>query len=335
MKTTPIFIIGTPRSGTTLCGNILGRHSKIFVPGETHFFTDIYSRRDELGNPADPDNLEQILSRLLTIYGRYNETIDQLRIDAMVADNNLYENLKTKCFTYKDILDHFMTEQARKEGKIRWANHAPKDIFNIEDIISLYPNAKIILCIRDVRDFLVSYKNKWTVTTPVKSKILKTLYHPVTTSLQWKASMKSITYMKKYVDRSNLFLLKYENLVKSPESTLQNVCTFISESYEAQMVSIKSHNSSSKITQNGIFTSSIGRWHNELTDEEVFIAQKITKYDMKILGYDLQPINPNPIKLFWCLLGFPMAFIKAICANRKSNGPMIVYVLRRAMRLFG
>ena len=39
----PVFIIGTPRSGTTLTAKILGRHSNIFMPGETHFFDDVYS----------------------------------------------------------------------------------------------------------------------------------------------------------------------------------------------------------------------------------------------------------------------------------------------------
>jgi len=52
-NTNPIFVVGTPRSGTILTAKILGRHSHIFMPGETHFFDDIYSRRIELGNPGN------------------------------------------------------------------------------------------------------------------------------------------------------------------------------------------------------------------------------------------------------------------------------------------
>ncbi len=42
-------MVGTPRSGTTLCASILGRHSTIYMGGENHFFEDIYARREQLG----------------------------------------------------------------------------------------------------------------------------------------------------------------------------------------------------------------------------------------------------------------------------------------------
>lgn len=43
----PIFVFGIPRSGTTLTAMIIGRHSRLFMSGETHYIDDIYSRRKE------------------------------------------------------------------------------------------------------------------------------------------------------------------------------------------------------------------------------------------------------------------------------------------------
>ena len=54
-----------------------------------------------------------------------------------------------------------MNIQMRSQGKSRWGNNVPKDIFNIDKILSFYPDAKILVCIRDPRDFLVSYKHFW------------------------------------------------------------------------------------------------------------------------------------------------------------------------------
>jgi len=34
----PVFVIGVPRSGTTLVSNILNASKKIYIPEETHFY---------------------------------------------------------------------------------------------------------------------------------------------------------------------------------------------------------------------------------------------------------------------------------------------------------
>jgi hypothetical protein len=55
MTSAPIFIVGTPRSGTTLMARILGNHSILYRPGETHFMQDIYARRATIGDlETDP-----------------------------------------------------------------------------------------------------------------------------------------------------------------------------------------------------------------------------------------------------------------------------------------
>lgn len=334
MTKSPIFIIGTPRSGTTLCGNIIGRHSKVFVPGETHFFDDIYTHRNQLGSPSNSATSKIIIEKLLNIYEKYNEPEDQRRIDTLIKVKNLREKLAKQCHSYEDYLSCFMSEQTKFEGKLRWANHTPKDIFNIEDILSFYPDAKIIVCVRDIRDFLVSYKNKWRVTRPESVDILKSLYHPITTSLQWKASMKSIPFINNLLSTNGYFLLKYEDLVNTPDISIPNLCTYIGEEFEPQMLDIQINNSSAGSTQKGIFTTSIGRWNKELTKEELFIAQVISRTEMHTLGYTIESVHPNIVKLTLSLMGFPMALIKAIKANRELRGPLLTYLLRRGLRLF-
>ncbi len=41
----PVFIVGAPRSGTTLLRNLLNRHAKLAICGETRFYLDVYKRR--------------------------------------------------------------------------------------------------------------------------------------------------------------------------------------------------------------------------------------------------------------------------------------------------
>ena len=49
------------------------------MPGENHFFEDIYADRKTLGDPQNPATLDRIIHRLSIVYGKYNQMEDQER----------------------------------------------------------------------------------------------------------------------------------------------------------------------------------------------------------------------------------------------------------------
>lgn len=116
----PIFVVGAPRSGTTLTAKILGLHPALFMPGETHFFEDIYSRRESLGNPDSAENALNIASELITLYGRYNEPKDQERLESIFTVEELAQQIYTQCTDYEQILTLFMTRQMSVQSKKIW-----------------------------------------------------------------------------------------------------------------------------------------------------------------------------------------------------------------------
>ena len=107
MTRDPIFVVGTPRSGTTLTARILGNHPAIFMPGETHFMEDIYARRNQLGDPADRIASDRVVERLRTLYGRFYERRDQQRIDDLFARREFVDALDATR-SYREMLDTFM-----------------------------------------------------------------------------------------------------------------------------------------------------------------------------------------------------------------------------------
>ena len=330
----PIFVVGTPRSGTTLTARILGKHSKIFMPGETHFFGDIYSRRNELGNPRELSSMEKILERLSTLYGRYNEPSDQRRIERILLNEpEMLKKLRSVCKDYRDILSFFMEVQLAEQGKVRWGNNAPRDIFDIENILSFYPNAKILICVRELRDFLLSYKDRWKFVPPEYSECLKSIYHPVVTSLLWKSTVRLIPIIKKKVTKGNLMIVKYEDLVLNPMDMICKICKVIGEKFEPEMLEINSNNSSREVQEKGIFSSSIGRWRGLLTSEEAAVAQMITRKELEHLGYKLEKTQANPFKIFSSFATFPFALYKGLDADKELRAPLIPYLFRRITSL--
>lgn len=330
----PIFVIGTPRSGTTLTARILGRHSRLFFPGETHFFDDIYARRNEYGYDFSPASKQNIFQRLSTLYGRYNEPEDQKRIDRLLRQMD-YEKLTKNWTSYKDVLDSFMNLQVRYAGKIRWGNHTPRDIFNLENILFFYPQAKIIICTRDLRDFMVSYKGKWRATVSEEVERLKKLYHPVVTSLLWKSSVHIIKKAKEKVDKKNLCIVKYEDLVQKTEDTVHQICRTIEEDFEDGMLKVESYASSHGIRQKGVHASSVGMWKDKLKPEEIWIGQRMAFRELNVLGYNIVQISINPLKVLITYISAPFALWRGLKANKHKRGPLLPYLAKRIHSFIG
>jgi hypothetical protein len=330
----PIFVVGTPRSGTTLTARILGRHSRIFMPGETHFFDDIFLRQREHGPIQDAQTREKIIERLLTLYERYYEPADQRRIDYLFTSADTRAQLITPNDTYCQILSRFMEVPMRYENKARWGNNAPRDIFNIADIVKCYPSAKIIICVRDARDFLVSYRNRWKITSIEHKDRLKALYHPLVTSLLWKSSMRQIPIIKAKIEAENLRMIRYEDLVRDPQKLVRELCAFVDEDFEPDMLNVDTNNSSVQVGGRGIFSSSVGAWRSTLSNEEAYIAQWVNRKELGSFGYALERIRTNQLRLLWILLLGPFAAYRALCANRSMRGSFIAYMYRRLSAFF-
>lgn len=325
----PIFIVGTPRSGTTLTAKILGRHSCLFMPGETHFFDDIWASRKEFGIEFDQSSRLKILERLKTLYARYNEPADQFRIEALLSDTQVCNDLMDNWNSYAGVFSTFMEMQMLHEGKKRWGNNTPRDIFHVHTIMEFFPQAKVIVCVRDVRDFLLSYQGKWRITAPEEVERLKKLYHPVITSLLWKSSMKLLPGIMDSVSQQNLHIVCYENLVTDPENTVREMCTKIGEKFEQGMLDVGIDNSSHRDKGKGIFSTSVGRWKSQLSKEEIWIAQQICQTQMKDLGYEPVETNNNTLKTMGFFANAPLALFKGLHANRHKRGPLMPYLAKR------
>lgn len=330
----PVFVVGTPRSGTTLMAKVLGRHSRLFMPGETHFFDDIYAHRDSLGDFEHVEGRNNIAARLASHYGRYWEIPDQERVDRIIHEQpEAWASWREGMRDYRDAFSGFMEMQMEVAGKARWGNNAPRDIFNVDEILAFYPQAKFVVCVRDPRDFLLSYKGKWKVTGDEHVERLRKLYHPVITSLLWKSSMRQLAGIKAKVPAGNLVIVRYEDLVNMPEETVRRICAVVEEDFEQQMLDVEESNSSTGQQKKGIFATSVQRWRSELTLAEIAVAQRLTGSEMQALGYQQEAINAPILGVVGTYLGAPFAFVRAMRANAEMRGPLIPYLARRVRSL--
>jgi hypothetical protein len=328
----PIFIVGPPRSGTTLMARILNEHQEIHSPGETFFFEDIWSRRGRFGTLESRKEMAEAVRETLSIYGRYNWTKEQAFVDQHLAPNDLTQSALDLGGGYRGLFIAYMQAMSSVKDKPHYCDDTPKHLFHLPDILTLLPEAKFIFCVRDPRDFLCSYKNYWRRSQDTAR--VKAIYHPIITSLLWNSSAKLISrYQQEYPDKT--LLLKYEELVADPEAVIQQVTTFIQLPYQTQMLQISTSNSSfGENREGGIFKSSVGRWTTCLKPEEVWLMQKINGDLLPLLNYHPEPVSPNWLRVASYLIGFPFALLRALYANRDRRGSLSPYIIKRARALF-
>ncbi|MFO1540960.1 MAG: sulfotransferase family protein [Chloroflexota bacterium] len=123
----PIFIIGAPRSGTTLLRLILDSHPSISCGEETHFLRD----------------LEPIVGRHWRMLGPYAVPRDWwlARIRALYTD--------------------FQAQVLAGRGKRRWAEKDPTYTLVLPFIAELFPDALYVHVVRDGRDVVASFRDRW------------------------------------------------------------------------------------------------------------------------------------------------------------------------------
>lgn len=196
---TPIFIIGMPRSGTTLVEQIISSHSMVTGLGELPFVL-------QFGYPVTTGLLDSSEESLTKFRNDYLEKLESLRdknliITDKMPQNFLYVGLITACFPEAKIL-----HVKRDPAAVCWANY--KQWFKSENLGYSYSLEDIVEYYKLYND-LMEFWNK-----ALKNKIYEVDYETLTINQE-----SEIKKLIKYLE------LNWEESCLSPEKNERNVST--------------------------------------------------------------------------------------------------------------
>jgi hypothetical protein len=266
-----VVVLGMPRSGTTLLRRLLDSHGAICAPGETF---------------------------LLRAAGRF---LDSEEI-AFGIDYGVLGGLKPLGFAEDEVLARvrelsfsFYDDLARRAGKRRWAAKTAVDSFyvgaierlcagHVQFVCVLRHGLDVVCSLKEFSDELHGYIAELRPYIERHARPLQAFAHA------WVDVTAALTALVERRSDSAL-LLRYEDLVKEPETTLSRLFAFLGETWDADLLTrafggqeVSGLGDWKTYATRGFKDDSIGRWQ-QLPDDMIARLAGIANPTLVACGY--------------------------------------------------
>jgi len=214
----PIFLVGCPRSGTTLLQSLLAAHPLIASFPESKFFEYLI--------PTD----RQLAKRLGLVSRRFRPRMAVFFQE--VGRSDLMAELPNSPFmgAYPEKFVQILDKLTAEQGKQLWVEKTPGHIYCLNDIERFLKQAKFIHLCRQGADVVASLYD-------VTQKYPKAWGgHPWDLNRCVERWATAVNISRQKQGQPNHNVLTYENLVADPETQLKRVCEFIGVEFMPSMI---------------------------------------------------------------------------------------------------
>jgi hypothetical protein len=280
----PIFILGNPRSGTSLLRLMLHSHSAINIPPESHFFLWL----EEKYGKWNISLLDNYLNDLFKSTKIETWKLDEIGLKDFIKNNTCtsYSQLTSLVYQYYGITHN--TES------VFWGDKNSLWTDKLERINYYFPDAYYVYIIRDGRDVACSYKS-------LNAKKMTHKYAPKLDddiskiAKKWLCNNINLEDFLLKMPKANVVKIRYEDLLQKPEKTLRSVLDILGLKFEKTQLNYfnrKKENIEPDLFFNWkekllkpIDTSNIGKYKSELSVSEINVFNSIAYQLLKENSY--------------------------------------------------
>ena len=272
-----IQIIGTQRSGSNLLRLMLNQLPEIVAPHPPHILQNFLPIVDNYGDLKKDDNYKQLIEDVC----RFVELnpVPWTGFDLIRAD--IFSGSKKRSI-YEIFRLIYEAYTLSKNGSIMCC----KSMANINYVAELESNKLdpfYIYLFRDGRDVALSFKKA------IVGE--KHIYH---LAKKWKCDQENSLNFLRNIEDSRKHLLSYEELIRSPDKYLKQICDKLNINFNQNMLSYYD-SVESRITassgemwanvQKPIIKSNTKKYRKGLSIDEIRIFESVAKDTLRKLGY--------------------------------------------------
>jgi len=273
------------RSGTTLLSRMLDAHSEIAILPETWMYV-VLDRLGCLDQVSDSWQSSLFFTELWKNLRGYPDPAASVL--ARIAANEVGYVGPTA-----SLVERFGRAYAKKRNARIWGEKTPGHALWLPQIRALFPQARILFMVRDPRDVVVSYDDRW------DDGRRDTEYVTGTASLL-KYYLNHLLYRPMFPPEQ-IRWVKYESLVAEPSAELQNICEFLGVDFEPSMLGFYHRHAQLEqgipegehhsLLSRPATTEKIGRYREALNPTQVALVEQLLGAEMLALGYPLSPAS--------------------------------------------
>ncbi len=264
-----MFVVGAPRSGTTLMRLLINAHPNIAISNETHFFPRVYERFASDAATGWSMAVEFFMQRC-SIERPADYTVSREMLENLLEPD------------YARLLSLPLQQWAISQGKSRWGEKTPGHVFFTDLLMRFFPDANFVVMQRDPRAVVASM-NRFDLIASNDAVFNARLWYDT-----WTRGKKILCDS---VPTPQRMTVRFEELILEPDAVVRRICDFLGEEFSPAM--LRFYETAREVAgakRQPNLMQPIGgdpfAWREQLSKREVSIVEAVCGSVMSELRYE-------------------------------------------------
>lgn len=267
----PIFVVGMPRSGTTMLQHVLTRHPDVAIAPETHYLNRWVRRYGHL-DLARADHFGEFWEAFSS-----HPRFEWLDIDAEATRRRITDAGPP---TFRSVFAGVLAEYAASRGRSVAGEKTPGHYPHVDVLLEWFPDARVLFLVRDPRAVAASFAThtrEWARRHGV-DQVARRWATSAAIASGWSAEPR-------------VELLRYEDLVGDQEASMKVVAEFLEIDLGHLLATPERPDDrvwihGSHDPRGDVSAGSVERWRDALSARQIALTEYLTDEGMQRFGYE-------------------------------------------------
>lgn len=288
LRNAPLYIIGSPRSGTSLLRLMLTCHREVSIPPEGHFFLWL---EEKYRNSAFPEASMQFIDALVETKKFETWGIEKQALQMLFEEH--------APLNFRDAVTLVYCSYGILKGRSEFRYWGDKNKLwkeKLYNVLTYFPDSKFVHIARDGRDVACSFKDMSAKGMSSFKYGPRTLDRIDVIAEHWATNINFIQKFLAALKIEQYITIRYEDLIIAPRQTLTCVSEFLQLEFSESMLDYAKRNREDKLEpketmlwklklNEELEKANIGKFRSLLTKQQIAIFESRCGDFLNYYGY--------------------------------------------------